>query len=247
MLPQNPPTATHPHSSAVWKTNLTTLHVRKPSHSTWICKCRCSSGQRRMASAAPASADLCGSWKDSPGLGGAVCCGTVRGAISDSRAGGWKREPSCEQITTRNFRNPWTWTYFFSGSEETRNSFWFLLGPNKVVACGGSQSWGPFSSSYLGVWIPADVPSPAVLGARGGGDSVSGFGPVLLCPGTSDWAFSRSFWRCFDCPAYVHTAHACSQICWSARAHNHVWAPSKSEKSSLLFSFCSPHRFKWVF
>lgn len=50
------------------------------------------------------AADLCGSWKDSHGLGGAVRYGTVRGAIPELEAG--SREPSCEAITSRNFRNP---------------------------------------------------------------------------------------------------------------------------------------------
>lgn len=79
----------------------------------------------------------------------------------------------------------------------------------------------------------------------GGADSVSGSGPVLLCPGMSDWAFFRSFWRCFDCPAYVQTAHVCSQTCWALRLTTMFWPLLNLKNQSLLFSSSSSPLFEW--
>lgn len=68
----------------------------------------------------------------------------------------------------------------------------------------------------------------------GGADSVSGSGPALLCPGMSEWAFFRSFWRCFDCPAYVQTAHVCSRTCWALRLTAMFW-PLLNLKNQVCF------------
>lgn len=68
----------------------------------------------------------------------------------------------------------------------------------------------------------------------GGADSVSGSGPALLCPGMSEWAFFRSFWRCFDCPAYVQTAHVCCRTCWALRLTAMFW-PLLNLKNQVCF------------
>ena len=93
---------------------------------------------------------------------------------------------------------------------------------NKDVVCGigsrnvsgkhfflKSKTWGTFKLSYLGdVWIPARVPSPALLPS-------SHWEPIASLA-TARRALSRhvreAFWatlRCFDCPVCVQIAYIC--------------------------------------
>lgn len=111
------------------------------------------------------SADLCGCWNDSPGLGAAVCYGTVRGAIPGLQ--GWKLRAFLWRNSSQKCQESMNLTLFgLRGTAE--QLLGFACAKQSCCRWRKSQSWGPFNFSYLGVWIPADVPSPALLGAHGG-------------------------------------------------------------------------------
>lgn len=91
----------------------------------------------------------------------------------------WDGERSVPRAGGRKLR-AFLWRNNFQKFQESRNRTWFgVRGKLERLLVSAwakqsrshwrkSESWGPFNFSYLAVWIPPDVPSPALLGAHGG-------------------------------------------------------------------------------